>query len=400
MSATSALPGDGCFKLNQHPLPISKFFVFSSSFLLILTYLSTFPLVPVVAVAPPPAKITGIWPSLGSLAGGTYLVIRGVGWTRGGLPGTTRAFINNKECIQNQGVILDSTDTNFVCWTPPHFAPGQEHPDPVKDWWDANPRFNVRVEITTGMASSIIYIRYYIPTPHLMNFQFTVLSNFEPLLPVLIAHLHPTCTFSSFFAGDGQIYSATCDGPWDHCVFWYRDVRTPIVGYASLGGHSGSLVKFYGSLREKDVSKYWVRIGGQVGGGGFEGALCNVDPTIQLGWRQSSGATISDPNYMDVSSSFLVCRVPSGNATVEAGRYPLFLEPRDITNGFGQAYFSMSAAQAPTLLTRTPPSGGGRPVTMQSIGMGFTVRPLIEIWSEWWFFADYNWLGLFNQWQQ
>jgi hypothetical protein len=197
-------------------------------------------------------------------------------------------------------------------------------------------------------------------------------------LPLSIEHLRLTCTCSSFFAGDGQIYSAACDG---YCLFWYRDVRTPIVGYASLGGHAGSLVKFYGTLREKDVSKYWVRIGGQVGGGGFEGALCNVDPTIQLGWQQISGATISNPDRMDVSSSFLVCRVPGGNATVEAGRYPLFLEPRDITpvsNGFGQAYFSMHAPQTPTLLTRSPPSGGGGPVTMQSIGMGFTVRPLIE----------------------
>jgi hypothetical protein len=187
---------------------------------------------------------------------------------------------------------------------------------------------------------------------------------------------------SSLFSDDGQIYSAACDG---YCLFWYRDVRTPIVGYASLGGHAGSLVKFFGSLREKDVSKYWVRIGGQVGGGGIEGALCDVDPTIQLGWRQLGGATISDPNRMDVSSGFLVCRVPSGNATIEAGRYPLFLEPRGITpvsngfeNGFGQAFFSMHAPQTPTLLTRTPPSGGGGPVTIQSIGMGFTVRPLIE----------------------
>ena len=195
---------------------------------------------------------------------------------------------------------------------------------------------------------------------------------------MLIAHLHVTCTFSSFSAGDGTIYSAACDGPWDQCVFHYRDIRTPIVGYASLGGHAGSLVKFYGTLREKDASKYWVRIGGQVGGGGFQGTLCDVDSTIQLGWQQSYGASISDPNRMDVSSSYLVCRVPTGNSTVEAGRYPLCLEPRDIANGGGQAYFSMSAPQTPTLLTRTPPSGGGRPVTMQSIGMGFTVRPLIE----------------------
>lgn len=39
-----------------------------------------------------------IWPRIGSLAGGTYLVIRGVGWTRGGLPGTTgRQFISCAE---------------------------------------------------------------------------------------------------------------------------------------------------------------------------------------------------------------------------------------------------------------------------------------------------------------
>jgi hypothetical protein len=133
---------------------MSNMFLFSSSFLLIICYLSTFPLAPVFAVAPPPAKIHDLWPRVGSLAGGTYLVIRGVGWTRGGLPGTTRAFINDKECIQNQGVILDSTDTNFVCWTPPHFAPGEEVPDPEKNWWAVNPRASVRVEITTGMAST------------------------------------------------------------------------------------------------------------------------------------------------------------------------------------------------------------------------------------------------------
>jgi hypothetical protein len=154
MSAPTAFPGYTCLKSRHQSPPISIFFVLSSSFLLILFFLSTLPLVPVVAVAPPPAKIQDIWPRLGSLAGGTYLVIRGVGWTRGGLPGTTRAFINNKECIQNQGVILDSTDTNFVCWTPPLLAPGQEHPDPVIDWWAANARFEVRVEITTGMAKT------------------------------------------------------------------------------------------------------------------------------------------------------------------------------------------------------------------------------------------------------
>ena len=159
MSATTASPGNGCFQSNQHSLPISNLFVFSSSFLLILSFLSTLPSAPVFAVAPPPANIQDIWPRLGSLAGGTYLVIRGVGWTRGGLPGTTRAFINNKECIQNQGVILDSTDTNFVCWTPPLFAPGQEHPDPVKDWWAANAWFYVRVEMSTGMASTRTILR-------------------------------------------------------------------------------------------------------------------------------------------------------------------------------------------------------------------------------------------------
>ncbi len=154
MSAIIALPGYGCFQSKLHPTPKLNLLLFSSMFLLILFFLSTFSYVPVFAVAPPPAKIQDIWPRLGSLAGGTYLVIRGVGWTRGGMPGSTRAFINNKECIQNQGVILDSTDTNFVCWTPPLFAPGQEHPDPVKDWWAANDRFVVRVEMTTGLAKT------------------------------------------------------------------------------------------------------------------------------------------------------------------------------------------------------------------------------------------------------
>ena len=33
----------------------------------------------------------------------------------------TSVTINGKPCVQNQGVVLDSTDTNFVCWTPPLF---------------------------------------------------------------------------------------------------------------------------------------------------------------------------------------------------------------------------------------------------------------------------------------
>ena len=69
------------------------------------------------------AQIFEIYPKYGSFAGGTYLNIKGVGWSRGGVAGTTQAFINIngvlKPCVQNQAVILDSTDKNFVCWTPP-----------------------------------------------------------------------------------------------------------------------------------------------------------------------------------------------------------------------------------------------------------------------------------------
>ena len=67
----------------------------------------------------PPAFIYDLWPSQGSIAGGTYLTIKGLGWARNGLPGATVAYLNEKECIQNQGSKLDSTDTNLVCWTPP-----------------------------------------------------------------------------------------------------------------------------------------------------------------------------------------------------------------------------------------------------------------------------------------
>jgi hypothetical protein len=51
------------------------------------------------AAAPPPApKITAVWPARGSIAGGTYVTVRGVGFTRNGEPGTTRVYIAGKEC--------------------------------------------------------------------------------------------------------------------------------------------------------------------------------------------------------------------------------------------------------------------------------------------------------------
>jgi len=65
------------------------------------------------------ASVFQIYPPRGSMAGGTYLSIKGVGFSRGGAPGWTFVFIDGQECIQNQGVKLDTTDTNYQCFVAP-----------------------------------------------------------------------------------------------------------------------------------------------------------------------------------------------------------------------------------------------------------------------------------------
>ena len=173
----------------------------------------------------PAAQIYTLFPESGSFAGGTYLNIKGVGWSRNGVGGTTKAYINIdgvlKLCVQNQGVVLDSTDTNHVCWTPPLLDVG------------VRPRFN--------------YLRY------------TVV--------VILTAL------------DGTTTTATCAGS---CTFTYYTGYTPTVGYASLGGYAGSVLKAYGRLHDPNGVHYWMRVGGDSAGGGVGGALCAVDQKLQV----------------------------------------------------------------------------------------------------------------------
>jgi hypothetical protein len=46
--------------------------------------------------------MSALWPRYGSIAGGTYLIIKGVGWTLGGQPGVVTAYIGGKACVRNQ----------------------------------------------------------------------------------------------------------------------------------------------------------------------------------------------------------------------------------------------------------------------------------------------------------
>ena len=173
----------------------------------------------------PSAQIYELYPNTGSFAGGTYLNIKGVGWSRGGVGGTTQAFMNIngvlKPCVQNQGVILDSTDKNFVCWTPPVLDIG------------VRPR-------NDGLSYTVVVI---------------------------------------MTALDGTTRTATCAGS---CQFTYRSDTTLTIGYASLGGYAGSVLKAYGKLHDTNGLHYWMRVGGDHAGGGVGGALCVVDQKLQV----------------------------------------------------------------------------------------------------------------------
>lgn len=177
---------------------------------------------PLVAGAAMSAVISAVSPPTGGLAGGTYLTLKGVGWARAGMPGATRAYINGRECIQNQGVILDSTDTNFICWTPPFYGPGEVIDDSYNDR--------------------------------------------EVLLKVVL-----TMTDGTSVEAAHACYTQRGDGS---CRFTYKRDLTPVVFQASTGVLPGGILRVYGNLRHPDSFKYWVRTGGMIGGGGVEGALC------------------------------------------------------------------------------------------------------------------------------
>ena len=143
-----------------------------------------------------------LYPNRGSFAGGTYLVIKGVGWSRNGTAGTTSATFTvngmTRPCRQNQGVILDSTDTNFVCWTP--------------SLMDTVPGGRVR------------YL------------------NYNARVDVYVTDLAGNSVKADWSAGDSG-------------NFLYNFEFTPVVLYASLGGYAGSVLKAYGTLKANDGTK-------------------------------------------------------------------------------------------------------------------------------------------------
>ena len=218
----------------------------------------------------------------------------------------------------SQGIILDSTDTNFVCWTPPLTDIGVR----PRLWW--------------------------------------VVATVQVVLTSL----------------DGTYSSIAACAP-GACSFYYDSARTLSVGYASQGGYAGGVIKAFGTLWDADATHYWMRIGGATGGGGVGGALCVVDSQLQMGVSGNGGASqLVNPG------GTILCRLGVSNATSEAGRYPLHIEPRDNNaggRGNGQPFFSMQATQNSNLLPQAaqPAAGGGGVVTTQSIGFGITIWPLI-----------------------
>ena len=143
-----------------------------------------------------------LYPNKGSFAGGTYLVIKGVGWSRNGTAGTTSASVTingvTRPCRQNQGVILDSTDTNFVCWTPPIF-------DTVPGGRIRLPEYIARVDVfVKDLAGNLVQ----------------------------------------------AAWSEDSSGR-----FLYKHDATPVILFASLGGYAGSVLKAYGTLKADDGSK-------------------------------------------------------------------------------------------------------------------------------------------------
>jgi hypothetical protein len=157
-----------------------------------------------LAATLPTPRLFSLYPSRGSFAGGTYLVIKGVGWSRNGTAGTTSVtFTVNglaRPCKQNQGVILDSTDTNFVCWTPPLLdtLPG-----------------GGRVRYNQYRASVDVYVS-------------DLVGN----------------SVKAVWSSDSAGY------------FNYFLDSTPVIFYASLGGYAGSVLNAYGPLKAADGTKY------------------------------------------------------------------------------------------------------------------------------------------------
>ena len=155
------------------------------------------------ATLPTPQLFT-LYPNKGSFAGGTYLVIKGVGWSRNGTAGTTEAYFTvngvTSPCKQNQGVILDSTDTNFVCWAPS------------------------LLDVLPGGGR----VRYF---------------SYRATVNVYAKDLDGNSVKAAWSSGSSG-------------YFYYNMDSTPTVVYASLGGYAGSVLSAFGALKANDGTKY------------------------------------------------------------------------------------------------------------------------------------------------
>lgn len=162
-----------------------------------------------------------------------------------------------------------------------------------------------------------------------------------------------------------------------------------VVGFASLGGFAGSPLKFYGEMRDRDITHYWIRTGGELGSG-VGGNLCDPYAPMQTGHQGEGGASYVAGG--EDATAFVLCRVPVGNASAEAGRHLLSFEARpggDGGRGYGGAFFSSFASQHPQHLNFAPPSAQGgisgsiaalppKIADSKGIGFGVTIRPVID----------------------
>lgn len=142
-------------------------------------------------------------------------------------------------------------------------------------------------------------------------------------------------------------------------------------------------------MRDRDITHYWIRTGGELGSG-VGGNLCDPYAPMQTGHQGAGGASYVAGG--EDATAFVVCRVPVGNASAEAGRHMLTLEARpggDGGRGYGGAFFSTFASQHPQHLNFAPPSAQGgisgsiaalppKVADTKGIGFGVTIRPVID----------------------
>lgn len=262
--------------------------------------------------------IFSLWPDQGSFAGGTYLTIKGAGFNRAGMPGTTTVTIGGEPCIQTQGIVLDSTDSGYVCWTPPR-------PD----------RYS---------TNSLLYPE---------DTAYNQVSSQTLDVVVTLTDLQSGLSVSTKSNGG----------------FTYKREVTPIITFASLSGYPGSIVKIAAKNIPdtfENASIFWIRTGGTPGGFGTGGFVCTVDKRMQV-----SGAPVlcnlGVGNSTSEAGRYELFFEPRDNVP----------DPDHIKGkGYGQPVFLASATQ--NVADVQPEPGMSRPkVTFASAGRGLTIRPII-----------------------